>query len=99
MKGGLRRSLCSTCSEERVRNGAKKLRKSREGATQGRLDSFFKPAATTSSGAVKRQVRYHSHTGGNATPHALTQGTEGAKGPLKKKAKTSKPAASKFKRK
>jgi flap endonuclease-1 len=29
-------------SEERIRNGAKKLLKGREGNTQGRLDSFFK---------------------------------------------------------
>ena len=29
-------------SEERIRNGTKKLLKGREGNTQGRLDSFFK---------------------------------------------------------
>ncbi len=28
--------------EERIRNGAKKLLKGRQGSTQGRLDSFFK---------------------------------------------------------
>lgn len=42
-------------SEDRVRKGAHKLRKSREGATQGRLDAFFKPAASTSSSSVKRK--------------------------------------------
>ena len=29
-------------SEDRIRNGAKKLMKSKQGATQGRMDSFFK---------------------------------------------------------
>ena len=29
-------------NEDRIRNGAKKLLKGREGNTQGRLDSFFK---------------------------------------------------------
>ena len=28
--------------EERIKNGAKKLLKGRQGSTQGRLDSFFK---------------------------------------------------------
>ncbi|XP_072169618.1 flap endonuclease 1-like [Diadema setosum] len=34
-------------SEDRMRNGVKKLQKARSGATQGRLDSFFKVTATT----------------------------------------------------
>ena len=29
-------------SEDRIRNGVKKMLKSRQGSTQGRLDSFFK---------------------------------------------------------
>lgn len=41
-------------SEDRVRNGAKKLQKCRSGATQGRLDAFFKPAPSVSS-SLKRK--------------------------------------------
>ena len=33
-------------SEDRIRNGCKKLDKARGGSTQGRLDSFFKVVAT-----------------------------------------------------
>jgi flap endonuclease-1 len=50
-------------SEERVRNGAKKLCKAKQGTTQGRLDSFFKvlpsnkPAGTPPASA-KRKVAY-----------------------------------------
>lgn len=40
-------------SEDRVRSGAKKLVRSKQGATQGRLDTFFKPV---SSPAAKRKV-------------------------------------------
>jgi len=36
-------------SEERVRNGVKRLLKNRKQTTQGRLDSFFKPIAKDSS--------------------------------------------------
>ena len=38
-----------------MRNGAKKLRKCKEGATQGRLDMFFKPAPSPIA-AAKRKV-------------------------------------------
>jgi flap endonuclease-1 len=43
--------------EDRVRNGAKKLMKARQGSTQGRLDSFFKvmPAAATPNGKRKSE--------------------------------------------
>ena len=41
-------------SEERIRNGVKKLQKSKQGATQERLDSFFK--AVPSPAADKRKV-------------------------------------------
>ena len=34
-------------TEERIRNGAKKLSKARQGSTQGRLDGFFKVLSTT----------------------------------------------------
>ena len=43
-----------SCSEERIRNGVKKLQKSKQGATQERLDSFFK--AIPSPIADKRKV-------------------------------------------
>lgn len=42
-------------SEDRVRNGAKKLEKCRQGSTQGRLDAFFKPAPSPMT-AAKRKV-------------------------------------------
>ena len=41
------------CSEERIRNGAKKLEKSRTTVTQGRLDNFFQVVSFTSA---KRKV-------------------------------------------
>ncbi|XP_078536734.1 flap endonuclease 1 [Lissotriton helveticus] len=41
-------------SEDRIRNGAKKLAKNRQGATQGRLDDFFKVTGSISS--TKRKV-------------------------------------------
>jgi len=45
-------SVCC-CSEERIRNGAKKLEKSRTTVTQGRLDNFFQVVSVTST---KRKV-------------------------------------------
>ena len=47
---------CHFYSEDRIRNGVKRILKSRQGATQGRLDTFFKPIATVTAG-VKRKVR------------------------------------------
>lgn len=41
------------CSEDRIRNGCKKIVKSRQGSTQGRLDSFFTVTGSLSS---KRKV-------------------------------------------
>uniref|UniRef100_A0A0B6ZKH0 Flap endonuclease 1 n=1 Tax=Arion vulgaris TaxID=1028688 RepID=A0A0B6ZKH0_9EUPU len=41
-------------NEERIRNGAKKLLKSRQGTTQGRLDSFF--SVTSTSKTTKRKI-------------------------------------------
>ena len=43
-----------SCSEERIRNGEKKLQKSKQGTTRERLDSFFK--AIPSPIADKRKV-------------------------------------------
>ena len=45
--------LFSLSSEDRIRNGAKKLSKSRGTSTQGRLDNFFKVTSVTST---KRKV-------------------------------------------
>jgi flap endonuclease-1 len=41
-------------NEERIRNGAKKLLKSRQGTTQGRMDSFF--SVLTTSKTTKRKA-------------------------------------------
>lgn len=43
-------------AEERIRNGIKKLDKARGGATQGRLDSFFKVLASPTPGQNKRKA-------------------------------------------
>lgn len=45
----------TTYSEDRIRNGAKKLEKQKEGATQGRLDTFFKSVPSPAT-AAKRKV-------------------------------------------
>ena len=54
---GLVKFMCETngFQEDRIRNGAKKLLKARQGSTQGRLDSFFKvsPAALPSDQIAK----------------------------------------------
>jgi len=42
--------------EERIRNACKKLVKARGGATQGRLDSFFKVLPSPTSGGNKRKA-------------------------------------------
>jgi len=49
-------TILSSRSEDRIRNGVKRILKSRQGATQGRLDTFFKPIATTPVAGVKRKV-------------------------------------------
>jgi flap endonuclease-1 len=47
-------------AEDRVRNGAVKLLKSRQATTQGRIDSFFKMSTSTSTStptsAMKRKA-------------------------------------------
>ncbi|KAG7488729.1 hypothetical protein MATL_G00036580 [Megalops atlanticus] len=52
---GLVQFMCAEkqFSEERIRNGCKKIMKSRQGSTQGRLDSFFTVTGSLSS---KRKV-------------------------------------------
>jgi len=58
---GLVKFMCEekNFNEERIRNGAKKLFKAKQGQTQGRLDSFFKVLPSTkspASPAVKRKA-------------------------------------------
>ncbi|KAG8311359.1 flap endonuclease 1 [Homalodisca vitripennis] len=55
---GLVKYLCGDkqFNEERVRNGVKKLLKSRSNSTQGRLDSFFKVLPATPNSSVKRKA-------------------------------------------
>ena len=43
-------------AEERIRNGIRKLDKARGGATQGRLDSFFKLLPSPTPGQNKRKA-------------------------------------------
>lgn len=54
---GLVKFLCGDrqFSEDRVRNGAKKLLKARSGTTQGRLDSFFKVLPSTNTTPKRKQ--------------------------------------------
>ncbi|KAK2717478.1 flap endonuclease 1-like [Artemia franciscana] len=58
---GLVKYMCEEkhFSEERIRNGIKKIQKSRQVATQGRLDSFFKVVSSPNmkdSAAAKRKA-------------------------------------------
>ena len=43
-------------AEDRIRNGCKKLEKARGGATQGRLDSFFKVLPSPTPNQNKRKA-------------------------------------------
>lgn len=47
-------------SEDRIRSGAKKLKKSKQGATQGRLDSFFKAVPSPASESKRKSGDDHS---------------------------------------
>ncbi|XP_069479990.1 flap endonuclease 1 [Ambystoma mexicanum] len=59
-------------NEDRIRNGAKKLAKNRQGSTQVRLDDFFKVTGSISSS--KRKV---PEPKGSAKKKAKTSGTPG----------------------
>ena len=54
---GLVRYMCEEkgFAEDRIRNGAKKLLKARQGSTQGRLDSFFKPLPNSNNTPNKKR--------------------------------------------
>ncbi|XP_078064688.1 flap endonuclease 1-like [Mustelus asterias] len=74
---GLVKFMCTEkqFSEERVRNGAKKLLKGRQGSTQGRLDDFFKVTGSLTS--VKRK---EPEPKGSAKKKAKTGGGKFKKG-------------------
>uniref|UniRef100_A0A3P8RTC0 Flap endonuclease 1 n=1 Tax=Amphiprion percula TaxID=161767 RepID=A0A3P8RTC0_AMPPE len=63
-------------SEDRIRNGCKKIVKSRQGSTQGRLDSFFSVTGSLSSKRkepeVKGSAKKKQKTG--ATPGKIRKG-------------------------
>ncbi|XP_075044050.1 flap endonuclease 1 isoform X2 [Mixophyes fleayi] len=61
-------------SEDRIRNGAKKLSKNRHGSTQGRLDDFFKV-----TGSISSTKRKEMDVKGSAKKKAKTAGTPARK--------------------
>uniref|UniRef100_A0A3Q3D5L2 Flap endonuclease 1 n=1 Tax=Hippocampus comes TaxID=109280 RepID=A0A3Q3D5L2_HIPCM len=58
-EGGLLRFMCEEkqFSEDRIRNGCKKIVKSRQGSTQGRLDAFFSVSGSLSSKRKEPEVK------------------------------------------
>uniref|UniRef100_U5EXV5 Flap endonuclease 1 n=1 Tax=Corethrella appendiculata TaxID=1370023 RepID=U5EXV5_9DIPT len=74
---GLVKFLCGDrqFNEERIRGGAKKILKSKNTATQGRLDSFFKVLPSTPN--IKRK---QEEAKANSNKKAKTSGKSGAKG-------------------
>lgn len=70
---GLLQFMCSEkqFSEDRIRNGCKKILKSRQGSTQGRLDSFFTVTGSLSS------KRKEPETKGSAKKKQKTGATPG----------------------
>ncbi|KAI8039678.1 flap endonuclease 1 [Drosophila gunungcola] len=79
---GLVKFLCGDrqFSEERVRNGAKKLVKSKQAQTQVRLDSFFKtlPSTPNATNAAKRKAEEAKKSANNKK--AKTSGGGGGRG-------------------
>ncbi|KAG9475699.1 flap endonuclease 1 [Eleutherodactylus coqui] len=61
-------------SEDRIRNGAKKLAKNRHGSTQGRLDDFFKV-----TGSISSTKRKEAETKGSAKKKAKGASTPAGK--------------------
>lgn len=55
-------------SEDRIRNGVKKLGKARNTSTQGRLDNFFKVTSVTSTKRKSEELK------GSAKKKAKTSG-------------------------
>ena len=60
---------CLYFSEDRIRNGIKKLQKAKQGSTQGRLDSFFSVVSTSST---KRKVSFVYNTNVHTYPDQST---------------------------
>ena len=52
--------------EDRIRNGAKKLMKAKQGTTQGRLDSFFKVLPSTPNTKVENKRKGDDKMNGSA---------------------------------
>ncbi|XP_017044724.1 flap endonuclease 1 [Drosophila ficusphila] len=79
---GLVKFLCGDrqFSEERVRNGAKKLMKCKQAQTQVRLDSFFKtlPSTPNAANAAKRKAEEAKKSANNKK--AKTSGGGGGRG-------------------
>ncbi|NP_001080984.1 flap endonuclease 1-B [Xenopus laevis] len=61
-------------SEDRIRNGAKKLAKNRQGSTQGRLDDFFKV-----TGSISSTKRKEVESKGSTKKKSKTGGTPAGK--------------------
>ncbi|KAM3919280.1 flap endonuclease 1 isoform 1-T2 [Leptodactylus fuscus] len=61
-------------SEDRIRNGSKKLAKNRHGSTQGRLDDFFKV-----TGSISSTKRKEIEVKGSAKKKAKTAGASSGK--------------------
>ncbi|KAK1795407.1 hypothetical protein P4O66_010575 [Electrophorus voltai] len=70
---GLVQFMCAEkqFSEDRIRNGSKKIMKSRQGSTQGRLDSFFTVTGSLSSKRKEPEVK------GSAKKKQKTSATPG----------------------
>ena len=74
-------------AEDRVRNGAKKLLKGRQGSTQGRLDSFFKvmPSTPTANGhGAANKRKSEENKSGNSAKKAKAAAAGAKKGFYKK---------------
>ena len=63
-------------AEDRVRNGAKKLLKARQGSTQGRLDTFFKvmPGTPTNGSAANKRKSEEVKNGNSAKKAGAKKG-------------------------
>ena len=66
-------------AEDRIRNGAKKLLKARQGSTQGRLDSFFKVLPSPTPNANKRKSDEPAGKGSNKKAKGAGAGAKGGK--------------------
>ncbi|KFB47549.1 AGAP011448-PA-like protein [Anopheles sinensis] len=77
---GLVKFLCGDrqFNEDRIRAGAKKIMKTKNTATQGRLDSFFKVLPST--GTPKRKPDEKKPLGGSSAKKAKTSGGSASRG-------------------